>query len=61
MKIPKIISRYGSEYIFVEKYPNFYLYKNMLTGCKQCFYENELRNNVNKSKNKKKEKYWKDV
>ena len=59
MRIPKIISRYGQEYIFVEKYPNFYLYKNMLTGAKECFKGDELKNNV--LIREKTKKSWKDI
>lgn len=42
MKIPKIISKNGHEYIFVKEYKNFVLYKNMLTGVNECFSEYDL-------------------
>lgn len=42
MKIPKIISKKGQEYIFVKEYPEFYLYENMITKTKQCFKRDEL-------------------
>lgn len=37
MKIPKVISKNNHEYIFVKEYPNFILYKDLLTGVKECF------------------------
>lgn len=42
MKIPKIISKNGHEYIFVKKYPNFILYQDMLTGVKETFQKYDL-------------------
>lgn len=42
MKIPKTISKKGNEYIFVKEYKNFILYKDMLTGIKECFSRQEL-------------------
>lgn len=58
MKIPKIISRYGRQYIFVKEYPNFYLYKDMYTGVNETFKKDELKNNeLVKNKTKKS---WKD-
>ena len=42
MKIPKIISKNGHEYIFVKVYKNLVLYKNMLTGANESFSEHEL-------------------
>ena len=42
MKIPKIISKNGHEYIFVKEYPNFILYKDMLTGVKETFQRYDL-------------------
>ena len=42
MKIPKIISKNGNQYIFEKEYPNFILYKDMLTGVKECFNKQEL-------------------
>ncbi len=37
MKIPKIISKNGHEYIFVKEYPNLILYKDMITGVRETF------------------------
>lgn len=42
MKIPKIINKNGHEYIFVKEYPNFILYKDMLTGVKEAFQRYDL-------------------
>lgn len=42
MKIPKIISKNGHEYIFVKEYPNFILYQDMLTGAKETFQRYDL-------------------
>ena len=42
MKIPKIISKNGHEYIFVKEYPNFVLYQDMLTGVKETFQRYDL-------------------
>lgn len=42
MKIPKIISKNGQEYIFEKEYTNFILYKNMLTGANECFSRYDL-------------------
>lgn len=42
MKIPKIISKNGHEYIFVKEYPNFILYQDMLTGVKETFQKYDL-------------------
>lgn len=42
MKIPKIINKNGNQYIFEKKYPNFIMYKDMLTGVKECFSRHEL-------------------
>ena len=42
MKIPKIISKNGNQYIFEKEYPNFILYKDMLTGVKECFNKQDL-------------------
>lgn len=42
MKIPKVISKNNNQYIFVREYPNFILYKNLLTGVKECFSKHEL-------------------
>lgn len=59
MKIPKIISRYGRQYIFVKKYPNFYLYKDMYTGVNETFKQDELKDNVSFGKGLK--KGWKET
>lgn len=37
MRIPKVIDKNNHQYIFVKEYPNFFLYKDMLTGVKECF------------------------
>ena len=37
MRIPKVIDKDNHQYIFVKEYPNFILYKDMLTGAKECF------------------------
>jgi len=37
MKIPKIISKNNHEYILVKEYSNFLLYKDMITGVRECF------------------------
>lgn len=42
MKIPKIISKNGHEYIFVKEYPNLILYKDMITGVKETFQRYDL-------------------
>ena len=42
MIIPKIISKNGHEYIFVKEYPNFILYKDMITGVKETFQRYDL-------------------
>ncbi len=42
MKIPKIISKNGQEYIFEKEYTNFILYKNMLTKAYECFTKYDL-------------------
>lgn len=42
MKIPKVISKNNNQYIFVREYSNFILYKNLLTGVKECFNKHEL-------------------
>lgn len=42
MKIPKIISKNNREYILVKEYPNYYLYKDMMTGFNECFHKQEL-------------------
>ena len=38
----KIISKNNHEYIFVKEYPNFIMYKDMITGVKQNFNRQEL-------------------
>jgi hypothetical protein len=42
MRIPKIISKKNREYILVKEYKNYILYKDMLTGCTECFTRQEL-------------------
>lgn len=59
MKIPKTINRKGREYIFAKKYPNFYMYEDMIIGFKECFLLQDLvqvKNNVKMSKNIKPER-----
>lgn len=42
MRIPKVISKNNSEYIFVKEYKDYIMYKNMLTGVNECFHRQEL-------------------
>lgn len=42
MKIPKIISKNGHEYIFVKEYKNFIMYKDMIIGTNECFSKYDL-------------------
>lgn len=42
MKIPKIIKKGDSEYIFVKEYKNFIMYEDMITHTKECFNRQEL-------------------
>lgn len=42
MKIPKIISKNRHEYILEKEYKNFIMYRDMLTGVKECFNRQEL-------------------
>ena len=42
MRIPKIISKNGHEYILVKEYKNFIMYKDMLIGTMECFSRHEL-------------------
>lgn len=42
MKIPKVISKNGHEYIFVKEYPSFVKYEDMLIGTTECFSRHEL-------------------
>ena len=42
MRIPQIISKNNHEYIFVKEYPNFVMYEDMITHCKECFSRQEL-------------------
>lgn len=42
MKTPKIISKNRREYILVKEYENYILYKDMITGVKECFTRHEL-------------------
>lgn len=42
MKIPKIISCNNREYIIVKEYPNFVLYRDWITGIRECFSFHEL-------------------
>ena len=37
MKTPKVISKNNNQYILVKEYANFILYKDLLTGVKECF------------------------
>lgn len=59
MRIPKVISRRGREYIFVKKYPSHYLYQEMIVGYRESFLPQDLvklKNNVEIRKNIKPEK-----
>ena len=42
MKIPKIISINGREYILIKEYERYALYKNMVTEVRECFTYDEL-------------------
>lgn len=42
MRIPKIISKNNREYILAKEYPNFIMYKDMITGVKVNFKRQEL-------------------
>ena len=42
MKIPKVISKNNNQYIFVKEYADFVLYKDLLTGVKECFSKFDL-------------------
>lgn len=42
MKIPTKISKNNHKYIYVKEYPNFIMYKNMITGVKECFNKHDL-------------------
>ena len=42
MKIPKVISKNGHEYILVKEYKNFIMYEDMITHSKECFNRQEL-------------------
>lgn len=42
MKIPKIISKNGREYIFVKEYTNYLSYKDMITGTRVSFQPYDL-------------------
>lgn len=42
MKIPTIIIKDNHEYIYVKEYPNFIMYKDMVTGVRECFCMHEL-------------------
>lgn len=44
--IPETIIKDRREYIFVEEYPNFLLYKNAQTGTKTCFKWDEIEDAV---------------
>lgn len=42
MRIPRVIGKNGNQYIFVKEYPNFIMYKDMITGTKECFSRHDL-------------------
>ncbi len=42
MGIPKVMGKNGKQYIYVQEYPRFILYKDMMTGVKECFLYQEL-------------------
>jgi hypothetical protein len=49
MRIPKIISKDGHEYILIQQCnKNMYLYKEMIYGYKECFKVDELSLITNK-------------
>lgn len=54
MKIPKTIRKNNHEYMFEKEYPNFIMYKDMMTGVKECFSKHELgllKEEIPKTKN----------
>lgn len=58
MRIPKVISRRGREYIFVKKYSNHLLYQEMIARYRESFLPQDLvqiKNNVTIGKNIKPE------
>ena len=50
MKIPEMINKDDREYILVKKYPNFIMYKDKMTGSKECFKMQELQLILKKEK-----------
>ena len=58
LRIPKVITRKGREYIFVKAYPSHYLYQEVTVGYRESFLKQDLvkvKNNVKISKNIKPE------
>ena len=43
MKVPLTITKNRKDYIFVKAYTNFILYKNIVTGVRETFTRNELK------------------
>ena len=59
MRIPKVITKNNTEYIFVKKYKSHYMYEDKITHCKECFLLQDLvklKNNVIIRKNIKPER-----
>lgn len=42
MKIPKTINKENHEYIFEKIYTNYIMYKEKITGVRECFCRHEL-------------------
>ncbi len=42
MKIPKYINKNNRKYIIEKIYGNYIMYKDMITGVKECFHRQEL-------------------
>lgn len=42
MEIQKVIHKENHKYIFEKEYPNYIMYKDMITGVKECFNRHEL-------------------
>lgn len=59
LRIPKVISRRGREYIFVKKYPDHYSYQETRVGYRESFLLQDLvkfKNDVEIRKNIKPER-----
>lgn len=42
MKIPKVVKKDNREYIFVKKYPNHFMYRDVKLGTNTCFLRHDL-------------------